>query len=114
MHIYTEAKSIAQEAWEEAQEQSSDLYDIQELALEYIHNTCDGHEVAIYYHKAIRFCVDQDTSDGEDFLEDCGSLVKPSDTFRKIACRIAYATLYCAAMECLQEIADNYEEEEES
>jgi len=105
MHLYTEAKSLAIEAWNESER---DL----DQAQEYLHQSCDGHEVAIYYGKAIQFCADQNTSDGEDYLEDCDSLVQQGDTFGGIACRIAYATLYCAAMECLQEIADTHENEE--
>jgi len=105
MHLYTEAKSLALEAWNESER---DL----DQAQEYLHQSCDGHEIAIYYHKAIQFCADQNTSDGEDYLEDCDSLVQAGDTFGGIACRIAYATLYCAAMECLQEIADQHENEE--
>ena len=105
MHLYTEAKSIAQEAWEESE------YDL-DAAMDYVHQSCDGHEVAIWYHKGIQFCADQDTSDGEDYLEDCDSLVQPGDTFGQIACRIAYATLLVRSQEALQEIADQHEEEE--
>jgi len=105
MHLYTEAKSLALEAWNESER---DL----DQAQEYLHQSCDGHEIAIYYGKAIEFCATQDTSGGEDYLEDCDSLVQAGDTFGNIACRIAYATLYCAAMECLQEIADQHENEE--
>lgn len=105
MNLYTEAKSLALEAWNESE---CDL----DQAQEYLHESCDSHEVAIYYGKAIEFCATQYTSDGEDYLESCESLVQPGDTFGQIACRIAYATLYCAAMECLQEIADQHEEEE--
>ena len=105
MHLYTEAKALALEAWNESE------FDF-EVAAWHVHQSCDGHEVAIYYGKAIEFCATQETSDGEDYLEDCGSLVQGGDTFGQIACRIAYATLYCAAMECLQEIADQYENEE--
>ena len=105
MHLYTEAKALALEAWQESER---DL----DQSQEYLHQSCDGHEIAIYYHKAIQFCADQNTSDGEDYLEDCGGIVQPGDTFGGIACRIAFATLYCAAMECLQEIADEHEEGE--
>ena len=97
MHLYTEAKSLALEAWEESN------HDLDE-ALDYLHQSCDGHEVAIYYGKAIEFCATQDTSDGEDYLEDCGSLVQAGDTFGSIACRIAYSTLLVAAQNVLNEI----------
>ena len=96
MHLYTEAKSIVIEALEQA---DGDF----DTAREYLHASCDGHEVAIYYGKAIQFCADQNTSDGEDWLEDCGSLVQAGDTFGAIACRIAFATLLC---ECERVLAD--------
>jgi len=105
MHLYTEAKALALEAWNESE---CDF----DTAQEYLHQSCDGHEVAIYYHKAIQFCSDQDTSDGEDFLEDCGSLVQDGDTFGQIACRIAFATLLVRSQEALQEIADQHLKEE--
>ena len=105
MHLYTEAKAIALEAWQESE------FDL-DTAMEFIHESCDGHEISIYYHKAIQFCVDQDTSDGEDWLEDCGGIVQAGDTFGSIACRIAFATLLVASQEVLQEISNEYEESE--
>jgi len=105
MYIYTEAKSIAQEAWEESE---CDF----DTASDYLHESCDSHEVAIYYGKAIDFCSTQDTSDGEDWLEGCESIIQAGDTFGSIACRIAYATLLVRSQEALQEIADQHEEEE--
>ena len=103
MHLYTEAKAIAQEAWEESQFDKDD-------AQEFIYQTCDGHEIVIYYHKAIQFCTDVDTSDGEDYLEDCGGIAQEGDWFGQIACRIAYATLLCASLSCLEEIVAEHEE----
>ena len=97
MNLYTEAKAIARDALAEAREYGVDASD-------YVFQTCDGHECAIYYHKAIQFCADHDTSDGEDWLEDCGGIAQPGDSFGQIACRIAFATLYCAAMEALAEL----------
>ena len=102
MHLYTEAKSIALEAWAEAE---CDF----DLAQDFIHQSCDGHEVAIYYHKAIQFCSEQDTSDGEQWLEDCGGIVQPGDTFGSIACRVAFATLLCACEDALNEIQEESE-----
>lgn len=97
MNLYQEARAIAQEAWDESQEYGGD-------ASEYVRQTCDGHEVSIYYGKAIQLCADHDTSAGEDWLEDCGGIAQPGDSFGAIACRIAFATLYCAAIESLAEI----------
>ena len=105
MHLYTEAKAIALEAWNESG------FDI-DTAMDFVHQSCDGHEIAIYYGKAIEFCATQDTSDGEQWLEDCDILVQSGDTFGGIACRIAFATLYCAATESLVEIAEEHEESE--
>lgn len=103
MHLYTEAKAIAQDAWEESE------FD-QDTAQEYIFQTCDGHEVVIYYHKGIQFCADCNTSDGESYLEDCGGIAQDGDSFGQIACRIAFATLLCASMSCLEEIVAEHEE----
>ena len=104
MHLYTEAKSLAQEAWEESGHALDE-------ALDYLHQSCDGHEVSIYYGKAIGFCATQETNDGEQWLEDGDSLIQKGDTFGDIACRIAFATLLVASQEALQEIADLQEEE---
>lgn len=103
MNLYQEARTIAQEALNES---DGDF----EAARDFIHESCDGHEVAIYYGKAIQFCAEQNTSDGEQWLEDCGGIVQPGDSFGQIACRIAFATLLCAAGEALQEIEAEQDE----
>ena len=97
MNLYKEARAIALEAWEET---GKDM----DAAQDFIHQSCDSYEAVIYYHKAIQFCANQDTSDGEKWLEDCGGIAQEGDSFGQIACRIAFATLYCAAIECLNEI----------
>jgi hypothetical protein len=102
MHLYSEAKAIAQEAWEQSQFDQID-------AQEFIFESCDGHEIAIYYYKGIQFCADVDTSDGEEYLEDCGGIAQDGDSFGQIACRIAFATLLCASMSCLEEIIAEHE-----
>jgi hypothetical protein len=107
MNLYQEARAIAQEAWAES---GGDI----DSARDFIHQSCDGHEVAIYYHKAIQFCAEQDTSAGEDWLEDCDGIAQPGDSFGAIACRIAFATLLCAAEEALQEIEEEAEEAEDT
>jgi CRP-like cAMP-binding protein len=104
MHLYTEARTIAQEALTECE---GDF----DAARDTLHQTCDGHEVAIYYHKAIQFCAEQNTSDGEQWLEDCGGIAQPGDSFGQIACRIAFATLLCAAEEALAELEQEAENE---
>ena len=104
MHLYNEAKAIAEEAWAE----SACDYD---EALDFIHQSCDGHEVSIYYHKGIQACSDWDTSEGEGWLEDIdGRISQEGDCFGQIACRIAFATLYCAACEALNDIQEESEQ----
>jgi len=104
MNLYTEARTIAQEALTECE---GDFVDARDM----LHQTCDGHEIAIYYHKAIQFCAEQDTSAGEEWLEDCGGITQPGDSFGQIACRIAFATLLCAAEEALAELEQEAENE---
>tara|TARA_R110000772_G_scaffold70467_2_gene155025 strand:+ start:47 stop:364 length:318 start_codon:yes stop_codon:yes gene_type:complete len=105
MHLYKEAKSIVSEAIEQV---GTDRDELQQ----FIHESCDCHEVAIYYGKAIEFCATQDTNDGEQWLEDCGSLVQAGDTFGGISCRIAFATLYCACERVLEETLEDMESDE--
>lgn len=102
MHLYTEARAIALEALTETD------FD-RDAALQYIHETCDGHECVVYYGKAILFCAEQDTSAGEAFLEECGGIAQPGDTFGAIACRIVYATLCDAATACMEELLEEHE-----
>ena len=105
MNLHHEAQAIAREAMREVAEYGGDVVD-------YIHQTCDGHEVSIYYGKAIDFCATHDTDAGEAWLEDCGGICQPGDTFGAIACRIAFATLYCASLEAMAELEAEAEEAE--
>jgi hypothetical protein len=105
MHLYTEAKELAQEAIKEA---CNDFNDARDKLID----MCDMHEVVIYHGKAIAFCAEQNTSEGEAWLEDCGGITKEGDTFGKIAARVAFATLYCAACDALAEIEQEQEETE--
>jgi hypothetical protein len=104
MNLYNEASAIA----EEAHAAFGGDFD---AAYEFIHQSCDGHEVAIYYGKAIDFCATHDTDAGEEYLEGCGGIAQFGDTFGAIACRIAYATLYCACLEELHELQSEAENE---
>jgi len=102
MGLFTEAEEMAIEAWE----QTGDRDD----AMDFLHQSCDSHEAAIYYYKGIIFCADNDTSDGEQYLEDCGGISQPGDSFGQIACRIAFATLLVAAQYELDQLIDQLEE----
>jgi hypothetical protein len=102
MGLFTEAEEMAIEAWE----QTGDRDD----AMDFLHQSCDSHEAAIYHYKGIIFCADNDTSDGEQYLEDCGGISQPGDSFGQIACRIAYATLLVAAQNELEIFINQLEE----
>ena len=106
-NLYKEAAALAREAWDEAEGDA-------DAARDFLRQSCDGHELAIYYGKAINFCATQDTSAGEEWLEDCGGIVQAGDTFGAIACRIAFATLYCATLEELEELIAEAEETAEA
>lgn len=97
LNLNNEATAIAKEALAECDGRFDEARD-------YILQTCDSHEVTIYYHKAIQFCADQNTDEGEQWLEDCGGIAQPGDSFGAIACRIAFATLLCAAESALSEL----------
>ena len=113
-NINKEAQYLAQDAWDSALEYglTDDIQELQEYAQERLHESCDGHEIAIYTHKAIQFCADVDTSDGEEWLDDCGGIAQDCDTFGQIACRIAFATLLVASESALQDIVNKHKEEE--
>jgi len=98
MNLYKEARAIALEAWKETDKNLDDAQD-------FIHQSCDSHEVSIYWGKGIQFCSYVDTSDGESYLDGCGGIAQEGDSFGQIACRIAFATLLCASMSCLEEIS---------
>ena len=104
MNLHKEAELIARDAWTES------CFD-EDTAREYIWQSCDGHEIAIYYHKAIQFCADQNTDDGEQWVEDCAGFTKGM-TFGDMACRIAFATLLLTCEESLADIISDYEESE--
>jgi len=65
--------------------------------------TCDGHEWSIYTYKALMLCAECDTSEGESYLE---GLYMQHNSLGEHACAVAFATLYCAAMDALADIED--------
>jgi hypothetical protein len=103
MNLYKEAKAIVSDAIDQVGNDRDDLE-------EFIHQSVDGHEVCIYYGKAIDFCATQNTDEGEQWVEDCGGM-QAGDTFGGIACRIAYGTILCACMEVLEETLDEMDGE---
>ena len=102
-NLHKEARAMAQEAWDESEFSIDD-------AGYFLHQSCEGSEIAIYYGKAINFCANNNTDSGESWLEDCGGIAQPGDCFGNIACRIAFATLLCTCEEYLAEIAEGHKE----
>lgn len=113
VNAYTEAREIASEAIQEVINQgATEPLEIEESAREFAWQSCDSHEVVIYYHKAIQFCADNNTSMGELWLNDCscGIAHDDDDTFGQIACRVAFATLLSLAEEYIMAICADMEE----
>ena len=103
-NLQLEAERLARDAWEDS---GGDYED----AMDFLYPSCDVHEWAIYYHHGIKLCACNDTSDGEEWLEEVnGSIAQPGDSFGKIACRIAFASLLVAAQEYLADIERESEE----
>lgn len=105
---YTIANEIIDDILAESPDCST--HKIAEIAHERAHEHCDGLEQVIYYYKAIQFCAENDTSEGEAWLEDCGGMTQPEDTFGQIACRVAFATIYCETINQINSILDAIEE----
>jgi hypothetical protein len=60
-------------------------------AMDRAHESADGSEWAISYHKAHELCQNCNTDNGEQFCEDCGPW--EDVTYDKIATIIAYGEL---------------------
>ena len=94
-----EAKSIAQEAFNESTEYNNGDED---SMLEHVQQSCDGHEWVIYYYKAMKLVTECNTDRGDQFLEDTGM---PADvTIHKLATIVAYGELDGRAQEALAEL----------
>ena len=94
--LQQEAIRLAQECFNEGDEGGNDPN-------EYLWQTCDGHEWSIYTYKALLLCAECDTSEGESYLEGLGM---EHNSLGEHACAVAFATLYCAAMDALEELHD--------
>lgn len=108
---YDEAHAIAKEIIDEILSETPDCStdDITDIAEPYASERCDSHPVSIYYGRAIDFCATNDTSEGEQFLEDTGGISQTGDTFGAIACRVAFATLYCETINQINQMVSELE-----
>tara|TARA_R110000823_G_C15721865_1_gene478757 strand:- start:204 stop:530 length:327 start_codon:yes stop_codon:yes gene_type:complete len=94
--LQQEAKRLAQECLDE-----HDTLDSLLEPSELLWNKCLGHEWSIYTYKALLLCAECDTSEGEDYLE---GLDMQHDSFSDHAFDVAFYTLYCAALNALEEL----------
>jgi len=92
-----EAKEIAKMAMIEKREFGTDPSD-------YIHQACDGHECVIYTYKAGLLCLECDTHDGENYLEDMGC---EFNDYADHVTKLAYATLAVAAMNAFYDLIES-------
>ena len=104
MNMYIEAQSYAKDLIQEAIEAGMTTeQEIEEYAFDLVPAFCDGLGCVIYYHQAIEFCARNNTNEGEQWLEDCGGIAQPGDSFGQIASRIAYATMTVAIEQEIRE-----------
>ena len=100
----TDFKINNYELQQEAKRLAQDCFDAEcfgDDPNENLWQTCDGHEWSIYTYKALLLCAECDTSDGEGYLE---GLDMQHESFSDYACSVAFCTLYCAAMDALEEL----------
>lgn len=95
--LQQEAKRLAQECFDEVDTNGED-------PSEYLWQTCDGHEWVIYTYKALLLCAECDTSEGEEYM---ASLGRELNSLSEHASEVAFGTLYCAAMDALEELQQN-------
>ena len=94
---YHEARTIAKEIIDKilSETPDCDTGKLSKKSRDFAHERCKRHAVSVYYGHAIDFCANNDTSEGEQFLEECGGIAQAGDAFSSIVCRVAEAALYC-------------------
>lgn len=85
-----EAKRLVNQIKREIEQYGGDANDL-------LHEAVDGHEWVIYTYKAKLLCLECDTTEGEQWLEDIGS--EPTNDISALATRVAYATLLTKAQQ---------------
>ena len=86
-------------------------YDDSDDRFDAVYEYADQSQHVIYTARAIAICGNCNTDDGEQWLEEIYE--KPFDgceTFAEVCTRLAYATLYCAIRDALQELIEESEE----
>ena len=73
-----------------------------EEAYDYIYENVDGHQYVIYYHHAWKVCSENNTEEGEDYLEEVG-LNHLQDGIDALMTRLSYAII-------LREVQDQFED----
>ena len=73
-----------------------------EEAYDYIHENVDGHQYVIYYHHAWKVCSENNTEEGEDYLNDIGGN-HLQDGIDGLMTRLSYAII-------LREVQNQFED----
>ena len=102
-----EAEDLAQMALNEMISQNED----EDWARDYVYETVDCHEYVIYYYQAHQVCQNCNTDDGEAWLEDCGGFMA-GDTYDSMATKIAFGELMTRTQTALEQLLENYDEDE--
>ena len=102
-----EAEDLAQMVLDEMISQNED----EDWARDYVYETVDCHEYVIYYYQAHQVCQNCNTNEGELFLEDCGGFQR-GDTYDTMATKIAYGELMTRTQTALEQLLENYDEDE--
>jgi len=82
-----------------------------EIAMEQAHESADGSEYVIYYHKAHEVCQNCNIQQGEEFFFECYYSEKHSKSYDEIASIIAYGEINARISSRLWDIYQEREEE---
>lgn len=95
------ANSCAEYILREIKAHGGDAYDM-------AHEHADGSEWVIYYARAHALCQNCDTSNGEDFVSDCGE-PEGGWSYDGFACAIAYGELHARILLFIEHLTEQEE-----
>jgi hypothetical protein len=85
----------------------SDKY--QEDAIYGIREIVDGHEYVIYYSHAWKLCAENNTEEGETYLEETGG-INLDKGIDGLICLLSYATILCEVQDQFEDWFAEYEQ----
>lgn len=108
-NVQSECEQYAQDALTELLETADyDLEAARESVSDWAHKTADSHEWAIYYYNAAQVIAQNNTDDGEQWLEEIyDEPYSGCRTIGDVHTRLAYAVMYCALQDAMAEALDN-------